>query len=96
MMVQRSDGDEEVGIPVVRAGRDIGLSRRFAAQVVALQDLDFVVAEAFEHESTVGRDAGSDVTFTLAVERVNGTGVRIAVGGVTGVKEYSHSVLLSF
>lgn len=85
------DGDEDVGIPAVRACRDVWLSRRFAAQVVALQDLDLVVAEAFEHEGTVGRDAGGDITFALAVVHIECAGIRIAVRGVTGIDKDLHN-----
>ena len=81
------DGDEDVGIPAVCACRDVWLSRSFAAQVVALQDLDLVVAEAFKYEGTVGRDAGSDITFALAVVDIECTGIRIAIEGMTGIEE---------
>lgn len=78
------DGHEQVGGPAVGGVDDAGIARRFAVEVVTLQQLYFQARglEVFAAEAAVGN---GKVAFAQVVAGIDAAGVGIAAEGVTGI-----------
>lgn len=80
------DGNEEIRIPRIGRGDDIGIPRRLTDQIMALQHLDGM---AVRHKipAADGRYLGCQLRLGQLELLVDGAGIRAAACGVAGIQE---------
>lgn len=83
--------NEKIRIPHVGRGNDIGIPRRLAKQIVALEHLDGM-AICHEIAAADRRHLRSQLGFGQVKFVVDGAGIRAATRGVTGIQENVHGI----